>query len=420
MTYDEKIEWLFSQFPSYQKVGERAFKPGLGTMMAFDQALDHPHTAFRTIHIAGTNGKGSTSHMLASALSACGMKTGLYTSPHLTDFRERARIVEHGSYRYITREAVESFLDRWRPFFDTGKPSFFEITTAMAFDWFRSEKVDIAVIETGLGGRLDSTNVIMPELSIITNIGLEHCTHLGFTLEEIAGEKAGIIKPGVPVVIGESSAETRPVFEAKARECGSRILFAAEMKQYLDITPAELDLKGDYQQKNLRTVDAAASVLGLPGKEAASGIRRAAAATGLRGRWETLRKAGEGKAKAICDTGHNAHGIRWIREQVDRICCDYDNIFFIFGVVADKDIDAIATVLPHDVNYIFTQPSCPRALSATGLANAMHDHGIVGRTAPTVGEAICLADSICGEKDLILIGGSNFTVCEALEIFDRI
>lgn len=417
MTYEEKLEWLFAQFPTYQQVGERAFKSGIGTMTILDEALGRPHSCYKTIHIAGTNGKGSTSHMLAAALAACGLRTGLYTSPHLKDFRERARIVENGSYRYISREDVESFLDRWKPLFEAERPSFFEITTAMAFDWFRKENVDIAVIETGLGGRLDSTNVITPILSIITNIGLEHCRHLGFTLKEIAGEKAGIIKPGVPVVVGETVNETKPVFEAKARECGSRIVFACECQKYLDVTPLQLDLKGDYQQRNLRTADAAAALLELPRQAAAEGIRRCSAATGLRGRWETLRKAGADKAQVICDTGHNAHGIRWIREQVDRICCDYDNIFFIFGVVADKDIDAIASVLPHDVNYIFTQPSCERALSATDLANALHDRGISGRTAPTVAQAFAVADSICGEKDLILIGGSNFTVCDAIDLF---
>lgn len=414
MTYEEKIDWLFNQFPTYQKVGARAFKPGIETMKAFDEAMGDPHRDYRTVHIAGTNGKGSTSHMLASALASCGLKTGLYTSPHLKDFRERARIVENGSYRYISREDVESFLDRWKPFFEAERPSFFEITTAMAFDWFRKERVDIAVIETGLGGRLDSTNVITPELSVITNIGLEHCQHLGFTLEEIAGEKAGIIKPGIPVVIGEFVKETRPVFEAKALECGSPIVFATESERYLDLLPEDLDLKGDYQQRNLRTVDAAAAQLGLPKAAAAEGIRHAAAATGLRGRWETLRTAGDGKAQIICDTGHNAHGIRWIREQVDRICCDYDNIFFIFGAVADKDIDAIAEVLPRDVNYIFTSPVSERALSVVELANEMHDRGISGRTAPNVHEAISLAESLTGEKDLILVAGSNFLIADLL------
>ena len=418
LTYEEKIDWLFRQFPTYQKVGARAFKPGIETMKAFDEALGRPHTAYRTVHVAGTNGKGSTSHMLSAALSACGLKTGLYTSPHLKDFRERARIVENGSYRYISRGDVESFLDLWKPFFEAEKPSFFEITTAMAFDWFRKEKVDIAVIETGLGGRLDSTNIITPKLSVITNIGLEHCQHLGFTLEEIAREKAGIIKPHVPVVIGEFVRETRPVFEAKAAECGSPIFFAAECEKYLDLTPGELDLKGDYQQRNLRTVDAAAAALSLPRGTAACGIRGAARATGLRGRWETLRKASEGRAEVICDTGHNAHGIRWIREQVDRVCCEYDNIFFIFGAVADKDIGAIAEVLPRDVSYIFTQPSCERALPVAELANEMHDRGLGGRTAPSVAEAVSLADSLAGEKDLILIGGSNFVVCDALDLFD--
>ena len=220
MTYEDKIAWLFGQFPSYQKVGKVAYKPGIETMEAFDAALGHPHRRFRSIHIAGTNGKGSTSHMLAAGLAACGLKVGLYTSPHLVDFRERMKIVEGDGFRMIPKETVEAFIDRWQPFFEEQRPSFFEITTGMAFDFFANEQVDVAVIETGLGGWLDSTNVITPMLSIITNIGLEHCEHLGFTLEAIAGEKAGIIKAGVPAVVGEFLPETRPVFEAKAAECG--------------------------------------------------------------------------------------------------------------------------------------------------------------------------------------------------------
>lgn len=417
MTYSEKIEWLFNQFPTYQKVGARAYKPGIETMMAFDEALGHPHRAFKTIHVAGTNGKGSVSHMTAAGLSSCGLRTGLYTSPHLKDFRERMKIVENGSFRMIPEKDVEAFLDKWHAFFETERPSFFEITTAMAFDWFRQENVDIAVIETGLGGRLDSTNVITPILSIITNIGLEHCEHLGYTLEEIAGEKAGIIKPGVPALIGEYTSQTRPVFERTAAEKGSSLSFAVECEKYLPVSNEDLDLKGDYQQRNLRTVDAAARILSVNQESFAEGVRRAASMTGLHGRWETLRKPGDGKAEVICDTGHNAHGLRWIREQVDRICCDYDNIFFVFGVVAEKDIDSIAGILPRDVKYIYTQPSSQRARSAVELANYLHDCGLPGEVRLTVKDAVGYADSIAGEKDLILIGGSNFVVSDALDLF---
>ena len=432
MTYEEKIEWLFNQFPSYQKVGKVAYKPGIETMTAFDEALGHPHRRFRSIHVAGTNGKGSTCHMLAAGLAASGLKVGLYTSPHLVDFRERMKIVEGDGFRMISKQRVEAFIDRWRPFFEQHKPSFFEITTGMAFDFFAGEAVDVAVIETGLGGRLDSTNVITPILSIITNIGLEHCEHLGYTLAAIAGEKAGIIKSGVPAVVGEFVPETRPVFEAKATACGlempgqgrqdggARLVFATEAPPCLGLKVADLDLPGDYQERNLCTLSAAVGLLqpllGLDLDAFREGVRHAARYTGLHGRWETLRNADAttGKAQIICDTGHNAHGLRWVAEQVDRISCDYENVFFILGLAREKDVDAIAPLLPRNVNYIWTQASSPRALPAVDLANAMADHGIPGRIAFTVHDALVLADSLATGNDLIFIGGSNFVVCEVL------
>ena len=468
-TYEEKINWLFNQFPSYQKVGKVAYKPGMETMEAFDEALGHPHRRFRSVHIAGTNGKGSTSHMLAAGLAACGLKVGLYTSPHLVDFRERMKIVEGDSFRMIPKERVGAFIDDWEGFFAEHRPSFFEITTGMAFDFFAAEQVDIAVIETGLGGRLDSTNVITPILSIITNIGLEHCEHLGYTLEAIAGEKAGIMKPGVPAVVGEFLPETRPVFEAKAAACenlrhrvrcgeapsrsfcgkggaagrsgcegaspqrsapapdgiarldrGARLVFATEAPPCLELQVADLDLPGDYQQRNLCTLSAAVGVLqpmlGLDLAAFREGVCQAAKRTGLHGRWETLRKADPvaEQAQIICDTGHNAHGLRWVAEQVDRISCDYDNVFFILGLAREKDIDAIAPLLPRNVHYIWTQASSPRALPAVDLANAMADHGLSGRIAFSVADALATADSLAGPKDLIFIGGSNFVVCEVL------
>ena len=419
-TYEEKIEWLFNQFPSYQKVGKVAYKPGIETMEAFDAALGHPHRRFRSVHVAGTNGKGSTSHMLAAGLAACGLKVGLYTSPHLVDFRERMKIVEGDGFRMIPKVTVEAFIDRWQPFFEEHRPSFFEITTAMAFDFFAAEQVDIAVIETGLGGRLDSTNVITPILSVITNIGLEHCEHLGYTLEAIAGEKAGIIKPGVPAVVGEFTPETRPVFEAKAVACGSPLTYAAEAQPCLGLKVKDLDLPGDYQERNLCTLSAAVGVLkpmlDLDLEAFCEGVRQAAHRTGLHGRWETLREAdpAAGKAKIVCDTGHNAHGLRWVAEQVDRISCDYENVFFILGLAREKDVDAIAPLLPRNVRYIWTQASSPRALPAVDLANAMADHGLSGQVAFTVRDALQTAESIAGAKDLIFIGGSNFVVCEIL------
>ena len=419
-TYEEKIEWLFNQFPSYQKVGKVAYKPGIETMEAFDAALGHPHRRFRSVHVAGTNGKGSTCHMLAAGLAACGLKVGLYTSPHLVDFRERMKIVEGAGFRMIPKETVEAFIDRWQPFFEEHRPSFFEITTAMAFDFFAAGQVDIAVVETGLGGRLDSTNVITPILSVITNIGLEHCEHLGYTLEAIAGEKAGIIKPGVPAVVGEFTPETRPVFEAKAAACGSPLTFAAEAQPCLGLKVKDLDLPGDYQERNLCTLSAAVGVLkpmlDLDLKAFCEGVRQAAHRTGLHGRWETLREAdpAAGKAQIVCDTGHNAHGLRWVAEQVDRISCDYENVFFILGLAREKDVDAIAPLLPRNVRYIWTQASSPRALPAVDLANAMADHGLSGQVAFTVRDALQTAESLAGAKDLIFIGGSNFVVCEIL------
>ena len=430
-TYDEKIEWLFCQFPSYQKVGKVAYKPGIETMEAFDAALGHPHRQYPCIHIAGTNGKGSTSHFLAAGLAACGLKTGLYTSPHLKDFRERMKIVEGDSFRMISPEQVEAFLDKWHGFFEEHRPSFFEITTAMAFDFFATETVDIAVIETGLGGRLDSTNIITPILSVITNIGLEHCEHLGFTLEAIAYEKAGIIKPGVPAVVGEWLQETRPVFEAKAAECCSPLTFAEEAEPFIGLDHTELDLPGDYQVRNLCTVSAAAAELeylsefrpevlpealreGIDKKVFAEGLKTAARRTGLRGRWETLREAADGHAQIICDTGHNAHGLRWVGEQISRIRPGYGNVFMVMGFSSDKDLDAIASLLPKDVTYIYTQAASSRAYPVEPLAEKMASLGLPGQTEPTVAEALAHADAMASENDLIFVGGSNFVVCELL------
>lgn len=422
------LEWLFGQFPSYQTVGGRAYKSGIDTMMAFDALLGHPHREFRSIHVAGTNGKGSTCSMLAAALASCGLRVGLYTSPHMTDFRERMKIVEWGagrpfgegsSFVMVPRGFVLDFVERYFDFFESEKPSFFEITTAMAFSWFASERVDIAVIETGLGGRLDSTNIITPLLSVITNIGLEHCQYLGDTLEAIASEKAGIIKPAVPALIGESLPETRPAFESAAK--ASPLYFASEVEPFLDVTPADLDLAGDCQALNLRTAQSALKVLAerCPGLEAwrlAEGLRHAAAITGLHGRWETVRCAGEGRARIICDAGHNAHAFRWIREQIDKYSCDYGRIVFILGVVADKDLDAIAGFLPREVDYIFTQPTSGRALPVADLANALHDCGITGRTARTLPEALALADTLAGESDLIFIAGSCYLISDLLSL----
>lgn len=415
--YNRKLEWLFNRFPSYQKVGGKAYKSGIERMLAFDSLLGSPHKSYKTIHIAGTNGKGSVSHMLAAGLSSCGLKVGLYTSPHLKDFRERVRIICGNSFRLIPEDDVHNFITRNENTFTDLDLSFFEITTGLAFKWFESQKVDVAVIETGLGGRLDSTNVIDPILSVITNIGLEHCTHLGDTLEKIAYEKAGIIKNGVPVVIGEYLPETRPVFERRAIECNSKICFASDENLSLGINPEDLDLKGDYQKRNLKTVSSAFSrisdSLGLDAGAFSDGVKHAARATGLRGRWECLQK-GPGIPDVICDTGHNAHGLRWVGEQVDRISCDYENVWFIIGLSNDKNLEEILRFLPRNVNYLATQASSPRAMDAVKIANAMLDGGFRCRMVRPVAEAYREALSKAGPKDLVFIGGSNFVVAEIL------
>jgi len=397
-----------------------ALKMGLQKIHLLNDALGQPEHDYPTIHVAGTNGKGSVSSMLASALAQNGYKVGLYTSPHLLDFRERMKVVTSEGWEMISREDVESFLLEWKQFFLDNDISFFEITTGMAFKWFAQQKVDIAVIEVGLGGRLDATNIITPKLSVITNISLEHCQYLGDTLEKIAGEKAGIIKKGVPVVIGEVLPETRPVFERVARDNDSSITFAEETPRNLEELLRGMDLQGDYQRRNLNTVLAALEVLGgiLPMQPQANaeGIRKAAFGTGLRGRWETLREATGDKAQIICDTGHNAHAFRWLREQVDGISCNYDYIFFILGVVADKDLDQIAQFLPHDVNFIFTAPSSGRALPAGELAGRLSETGITGQVAPTMEQALQLAERQTTGKDLIFIAGSNYLIADLLQL----
>ena len=421
MNYKELLDWLFVQFPSYQKIGDRAYKPGLDATRAFAAELGHPERSLPMIHVAGTNGKGSVSSMLAAALAASRLRVGLYTSPHLIDFRERMKIVTREGWEMIPEAEVEQFLLKWKGYFEENSLSFFEITTCMAFDWFAREAVDAAVIEVGLGGRLDSTNIITPELSVITNISLEHCQYLGHTLAEVAGEKAGIIKPGVPVVIGETLPETRPVFERVAAENSSPILFAEEEPSFLGIKPEELDLSGEYQQRNLRTVDSALSLatplfglhdLGL----LADGVRHAGAMTGLHGRWETLRPAGGGHAQLICDAGHNAHAFRWIRAQLGKISCEYEEIVFILGVVADKDLAAISSYLPRDVHYIFTQPSTARALPVAELANLLHECGLNGEVAPTLSEALQRAEARTGDRDLIFVSGSCYLVSDLLAL----
>ena len=418
MTYQEKIEKLFNRFPSYQKVGSRAYKPGLESMLAFDSLLGHPWRQFRTIHIAGTNGKGSVSSFLAAALSGGERRIGLYTSPHLTDFRERIKIVSEKGFEMIPRNAVEAFLDKYEGFMESEGPSFFEITTAMAFDFFAAAGVDLAVIECGLGGRLDSTNIITPKLSIITNIGLEHTFYLGDTLEKIAFEKAGIIKPGVPTVIGEINPATRPVFERIAAERGCELVFAPETECRL--SAGGLDLPGEYQRQNLTTVSAALEILereyGIGAD--ASRIAYAAHFTGLHGRWEKIGSTPD----IICDIGHNAHGLKQVFDQLKQVAPQYGHVHIIFGVVSDKDVDAIAPLMikpDGHISYIFTQPSTQRAMPVRRLAYKLKRYGISGATASTVARAISRARKEAAAEDLIFIGGSNFTVSVAYSFFSE-
>jgi dihydrofolate synthase/folylpolyglutamate synthase len=421
MNYNEQIERLYKRFPSYQVVGNRAYKPGIKTIRELDEALGRPHGRYRTIHVAGTNGKGSVCHLLAAALAAGGLKVGLYSSPHLVDFRERMKVVTAEGFKMIPKEDVSAFLSEWDVFFDLHNPSFFEITTAMAFDFFAREKVDIAVIETGLGGRLDSTNIITPVLSVITNIGLEHCTYLGYTLEEIAYEKGGIIKPGVPVVIGAEDSHTAPVFAKLAAERKSPILHASGYDiGAASITADDLDLKGDYQQENLRTVLCALIQLRALTPEAEEGLKHAAAITGLRGRWEQI-NLGKGRPRLICDIGHNPHGLRWVFSQLRKETAG--RVFIVFGMVADKDLESVAVFMPKPdkrFRYIFTQASTDRALKSGELAARLRPFGIRGRAVKGVKKALESALGRADSNDLVFVGGSNFTVADALVALEEL
>ena len=455
--YKEMIDALFMRFPSFQKVGAGAYKPGVGNMEFIDQLLGHPHRAYKIIHVAGTNGKGSVSNMLVSVLAALGYRVGLYTSPHILDFRERIRVVDGGrdavspDVRLISKESVWDFIETWRETFDHLDMSFFEITTAMALHWFAVQEVDFVVLETGLGGRLDSTNIVTPLLSVITNIGLDHCDLLGDTLPEIAFEKAGIIKSGVPVVIGESNAETDPVFERKVlytnlpepKFMGSRSMimsllsFADKTEPMLwdrhkDILAA-MDLQGAYQEKNLRTVLAAVSTLlasvpelsealAVSGMEnVVSAIEHTAVRTGFRGRWEKL----SDNPLIICDIGHNAHGLKYNFAQLQHMksegrCTD---LVIVYGSVADKDLDSVLPLMPADAYYVFTQAGSRRALPAADILARFIEAYPAGKACAVadVAAAVARAKEIasdparCSDNPLVYIGGSTYVVSEAVE-----
>lgn len=424
MNYSETLEYLYTSVPVFQHSGASAYKPGLGTSIALDKYLHNPHQAYKTIHVAGTNGKGSTSHLLAAALQQSGYKVGLYTSPHLVDFRERIRI--NGTM--ISKEYVIDFVNRHRSFFETLHPSFFELTMSMAFDYFRAEKVDIAVIEVGLGGRLDSTNIITPIVSIITNISLDHTQFLGDTVEKIAVEKAGIIKPCIPVIIGHATGSVRQVFEEKAKTEKAPLYFAEEentlTKSYIcsgktwayestDYGSLTGELSGIVQVENTQTVLTAIRKLIEQGLNITPEAVREAFAhvvefTGLMGRWQQIQSA----PRIICDTAHNTGGIEYIARQLEKET--YKNLHIVIGMVNDKDINGVLSLLPISARYYFTKASVARALSEQELAEIASAHGLKGNTYPTVPAAIDAAKKNALPEDLIYIGGSTFIVADAL------
>lgn len=426
--YQATLEYLYAQLPMFQRVGAVAFKKDLNNTKAICKVLGNPEKQFKAIHVAGTNGKGSVSHMLAAVLQSAGFKTGLYTSPHLRDFRERIRI----NGEMISESEVVDFTERMKESIVSIQPSFFEITVGMAFDHFARHGVDIAVIETGLGGRLDSTNVITPLLSVITNIGWDHMDLLGDTLPLIASEKAGIIKPDVPVVVGEFQEEVAPVFEKQANEKRSLLKFAAkhfEARQTAANTTTQtfdlykngriwlenvvIDQLGIYQAKNITTLAAAIEQLqrmGLPIEEEhiRAGLSSVSAFTGFKGRWTILSQS----PMIVADTAHNEPGVRLLLEQIAQT--PHQQLHFVISVVKDKDISKILSLLPKEAVYYFSKAGIPRGMEVIDLEAKAKEVGLKGRPFSTLAEALEAAKAHAGEKDLILIGGSTFTVAELI------
>jgi dihydrofolate synthase / folylpolyglutamate synthase len=429
MTYKQTLDFLFSQLPAYHRIGKAAYKNNLENSLSLDSYFGHPHTKYPTIHVAGTNGKGSVSHMIASVLQDAGYRTGLYTSPHLRDFRERIRI----DGEMILKSEVTAFVREHYSKIESLKPSFFEMTVAMAFDYFARAEIDTAVIEVGLGGRLDSTNIITPILSIITNIGHDHMDLLGNTLNEIAAEKAGIIKHKIPVVIGETQEETRKVFELTAKEKVSQVYFADDnfechIQQFNKLTGerqytirdiaenkvirGSLPLGGDCQEKNLKTVSQAFSVLrsvfSLSDENLVEGIRKVIVNTGLQGRWQILRR----NPLVICDTGHNREGLEYITRQLAAM--NSPRLHMVLGFVADKDLSLVFPLLPRNAEYYFTKASIPRALNEEILRSKASESGLHGNSYSTVKKALNTAIAKAGPDDLVFVGGSTFVVAEVI------
>jgi folylpolyglutamate synthase/dihydrofolate synthase len=429
MEYRETLDWMFNKLPMYQRIGGAAYKADLNNTIDLLNMLDNPQKNFKSVHVAGTNGKGSTSHMLASVFQAAGYKTGLYTSPHLRDFRERIRI----NGEMIPEDKVVSFIEKNKTFFEEKELSFFEMTVGMAFNYFSEEKVDIAIIEVGMGGRLDSTNLIVPEVSVITNIGLDHVKFLGDTLEKIAGEKAGIIKPSVPVVIGETQSETKDVFIEKAKQENSKIFFADQLfdcdkieieessfVQKFDIwkdsslylEALEIPLLGNYQKKNLTTVICTLDLLrdkfNLSDDDIRTGIENVIRFTHLMGRWQILNR----DPLTIADTGHNVAGLKEVVSQLSDI--RHNKLHFVIGMVNDKDIDHVLQILPHNCEYYFCKADIPRGLDANILAEKAFALGLRGNVYDSVPNAYQSAINAARFGDVVFVGGSNFIVAEVV------
>lgn len=410
MNYQETINWMFNQLPMYQLQGASAYKKDLTNTHLLLAHLENPQEKLKCIHVAGTNGKGSTSHMLTSILQEAGYKVGLYTSPHLKDFRERIKINGPEVSEDISKEFVTNFINENKSFFESNDMSFFEMTVGLAFDYFAKEKVDIAVIEVGMGGRLDATNIITPLVSVITNIGLDHTQFLGNTLEAIAFEKAGIIKPKIPVIIGEYTPETKPVFLAKAKECNSEIYFAADLVS--ETYPC--DLIGDYQVHNKKTVLQTISVLNsqnefkITPENIKSGLLNVVKNTGLQGRWQQLNAF----PKVICDTAHNKNGLEIVLKQIQKE--DFDTLHIVLGVVNDKDLDEILPLFPKKAIYYFCKPNIPRGLDVIILKQKAASFELKGEVYNSVSEAYKRAIKNAAKSDFIYIGGSTFVVAEIL------
>jgi dihydrofolate synthase / folylpolyglutamate synthase len=431
MNYQQTLEYLYDQLPMYHRIGAAAYKSDLTNTVALCHLLGNPQNNFRSVHIAGTNGKGSVSHILASVLQEKGLKVGLYTSPHLKDFRERIRI----NGMMIPKRYVSRFIEKHKTEFDALQLSFFEMTVGLAFQYFAEEKIDIAVVETGLGGRLDSTNILSPLLSVITNISFDHMQLLGDTLEKIAGEKAGIIKPGVPVIIGETQDEVSHVFTDKAKETGSEIIFADScMSARIVFSPQirkdaksfeifkngsllfgqmESPLLGNYQKKNIITVIAACEKLSESGLEIKpdtirKGIKNIIRNTGFAGRWQVLSQS----PLIICDTGHNEAGIREVTDQIK--LTSHKKLHFVFGVVNDKNIGHILEILPEEATYYFCKADIPRALGQDELKRQANAAGLCGEAYSSVRKACIAAKKNAKRDDLIFIGGSTFVVAEVV------